>query len=116
VPRSYARIVVVVGPVLGILAVMACTQDTARVGPGGECFVATDCEPGLVCVPQQSGARVCSNDLSRVAGRPPQTGPRDSGEAGDGDPDGEVPDGDIPDAPTDTGNDTGNPVDAGADG
>lgn len=85
------------------LAFAACDADTTRVGAGAECFLATDCEPGLVCVPQQNGSRICSSDLSRVAGRPPpEAGPRDAGEAGDADEDAEVPDAGE-DAPVDTG-------------
>src|SRR5207253_1845432 len=82
---------------------IACDADTARVGAGAECFLATDCEDGLVCVPQQNGSRICSSDLTRVAGRPPpEAGPRDAGEAGDADEDANQ-DGSI-DAPPDTGN------------
>src|SRR3954452_19314600 len=72
-----------------LLAVAACTPDTPLVAAGGECFAASDCEPGLVCVPQRGGARQCSSDLSMVAGRqPPEGGAADAadGEAGEGGP------------------------------
>ena len=68
------------------LIVLACAQESSPVGPGGECFVASDCAAGLVCVPQRGGARQCTDDLSQVMGRPPP-GPTDSG-AGDGPTDG----------------------------
>lgn len=55
-----------------LLVLEACASRSNPVGPGGECFLATDCAPGLVCVEQSSGARVCSDDLSRVAGEPPE--------------------------------------------
>ena len=71
---------------VGTLA-FACAPETSPVGPGGECFVASDCEPGLVCVPQRGGARQCSSDLSQVVGRPPpEGGAADTG--GDGPADG----------------------------
>lgn len=108
-PRKRFRLSVVVAVVataLG-LAFLACDANTTRVGAGAECFLATDCEPGLVCVPQQNGSRICSSDLSRVAGRPPpEAGPRDAGEAGDADEDAAPEDGGT-DAPADTGTDTG---------
>lgn len=108
-PRKRFRILVVAVPLAAALglAFSACDANTTRVGAGGECFLATDCEPGLVCVPQQNGSRICSSDLSRVAGRPPpEAGPRDAGEAGDAGEDATPEDG-GPDAPADTGTDTG---------
>lgn len=95
-----------------------CEANTQRVGPGEECFVATDCEPGLVCVPLRNGARVCSNDLTEVVGRAPPDGavPEDGGADPD---DGAAPDedADVPDTgvPVDAGSDTGAPADAGLD-
>jgi hypothetical protein len=87
-----------------LLAFAACTPDTPLVGAGGECFAASDCEPGLVCVPQRGGARQCSSDLSMVAGRQPPEGGRPveagDGEAGDGPmpSEGGEPDSNMPDA------------------
>src|SRR4051794_31360111 len=49
----------------------ACSSKANPVGPGGECFLATECASGLVCVEQANHTRVCSSDLSRVAGRRP---------------------------------------------
>ncbi|MBX3209937.1 MAG: hypothetical protein KF764_33210 [Labilithrix sp.] len=104
---------------LGALVVAAaCAPESSRVGPGGECFLATDCEPGLICIEQANKTRICSDDLSRVSGRPPPEG--DEGDAasegGAGEP---LPDGGQPE---DTGApdrnappDTGTPVDAGED-
>lgn len=108
-PRKRFRILLVAVPIAAAfgLAFLACNANTTRVGAGAECFLATDCEPGLVCVPQQNGSRICSSDLSRVAGRPPpDAGPRDAGEAGDADEDATVEDSGQ-DAPVDTGVDTG---------
>lgn len=63
----------------GVLAVAACGSRSNDVGPGGECSLASDCAPGLVCVEQASNARICSDDLSRVAGRnPPEAGPAET--------------------------------------
>jgi hypothetical protein len=59
---------------LGLATLAACKALTAAP-EGGECFLATDCEPGLVCVPRDDvrdpcnpppGGRVCSADLSKI--------------------------------------------------
>ena len=99
---------------LALLAALgiACGQTSSVSGPGEECFAASDCAPGLVCVPQRLGSRICSSDLSQVTGRPPAA-PAEAGmaEGGDATTDG-MTDG-PPDAPVqDTGTDTGI-VDAG---
>ena len=47
----------------------ACSPTYTPVGPGGECFVATDCAAGLVCLEQPNKTRICSDDLTGVAGR-----------------------------------------------
>ena len=66
----------VVGALCGLAAsvalVAACgSNDTENVGPGGECFSASDCQPGLICIPQKnSDSRVCSSDLTTVTGNP----------------------------------------------
>ncbi len=99
----------------------ACASTSSAVGPGGECFLATDCAPGLICIEQPNKTRICSDDLSRVAGRPPPEGGAEEGDAGEGG----VPEGstnDVVTPPPDTGTpdtnqpDTGAPSqDAGAD-
>jgi hypothetical protein len=105
---------------LGVLVlVSACAPSSSPVGPGGECFLATDCASGLICIEQPNKTRVCSDDLSRVAGRPPPAG--DAG-ADDGSLDGSVPDSSpplpdtgVPDTnqpPPDTG---APPADSGGD-
>jgi hypothetical protein len=73
---------------------LACGTDTTLAGAGEECFAATDCQPGLVCVSQRGGARSCSNDLSQVTGRPPPEAgsPAEAGEGGDASPEGSVSD------------------------
>lgn len=55
---------------VGALTVSACAPQSSRVGAGGECFLATDCAPGLICIEQADKTRLCSDDLSRVAGGP----------------------------------------------
>lgn len=89
---NLARAAVVVVPLfLAVMVPLACASDPALVGAREECFVASDCEPGLVCVPQRGGARVCSNDLSQVVGRPPpEGGAADAAEA-DGSEEGSTP-------------------------
>lgn len=101
----------------------ACSKDNAAIERGGECFFASDCAPGLVCVEQRNKTRICTDDLTGVAGEPPDQGGGDGGGA-DGEPgEGGATDGPviIPDTGTDTsqGVDTGvdtGIVDAGADG
>jgi hypothetical protein len=44
----------------------ACGTKAKLVAQGGDCLQATDCADGLVCVPQDNGKRICSNDLSSV--------------------------------------------------
>ena len=62
--RAFGFAVVVVA--LGALP-SACSTSQSAVGSGGACLTATDCQPGLVCIPQPNGAQsVCSNDLSGV--------------------------------------------------
>jgi hypothetical protein len=88
----WARAAVVVAPIfLSVMVPLACATPSVLVGAGGECFVASDCAPGLVCVPQRGGARACSSDLSQVVGRPPgEAGTADA--AADGDDEGSAPD------------------------
>jgi hypothetical protein len=85
------------------LVASACSAKASAVGPGGECFLATDCAPGLVCIEQPNKTRVCSDDLSRVAGRTPPDG---AVENQDGSTDG--PQADVNVGPRDSGGDTGN--------
>ena len=117
---------------LGIAAawavLLACSKDNAAIGAGGECFFATDCAPGLICVEQRDkGIRICTDDLSGVAGEPPGM-PGEEGDASDEGGEGGATDGPvvIPDTGTDqnvapdtsvvdTGVDTGLPIDSGGD-
>lgn len=100
----------------GVLAgavglLFACAQESSLVGPGGECFLASDCQAGLVCVPQPNGARQCSADLTGFQGNPPPEAGGDTAVPGDA----------ANDSPqdtsvvTDTGADT-SITDSGADG
>ena len=92
----------------------ACKPEVTPVGPGGECFLATDCAAGLVCVEQPNRSRICTDDLSRVTGQ--GSGGRADAAAEDGGRvDGSVPDGSGPEpGPPDAGSpDTGAP-DSGA--
>jgi hypothetical protein len=117
---------------LGIVAgtwgvLLACSKENAAIDKGGECFFASDCAPGLICVEQRNkGIRICTDDLSEVAGEPPGM---DEGDASDEGGEGGQTDGPvvIPDTGTDqtvsmdtgggqdTGVDTGLPLDSGAD-
>lgn len=97
--RSALALAAVLAAVGGLL--FACAQESSPVGPGGECFLASDCQPGLVCVPQPSGARLCSSDLTGFEGNPPAEAGGDTA----------VPD----DAPDDAGQDTSVVTDTGTD-
>ncbi|MEA2750726.1 MAG: hypothetical protein QOI41_4869 [Myxococcales bacterium] len=102
------------------LIMFACAAQTSLSGPGQECFAATDCQDGLVCVPQRGGARLCSDDLSQVTGRPPPEAGAAAEAGGDGpneanptdspvQQDTSMPDTSMPDTSMP-------PADAGADG
>jgi hypothetical protein len=61
--------------IIGALSLVdACSTSSPPVNRGGECFLATDCAPGLVCVEQANKGRTCSDDLTRVAGQAPPEG------------------------------------------
>jgi hypothetical protein len=81
------------------LVLVACATNDLAVA-GAECTLATDCQPGFVCVPQKDGKRVCSNDLTGVQ-RPVQPGGGNDaamGEGGDAATDGPaVEDAPLPD-------------------
>jgi hypothetical protein len=72
-------------------AVAACATKAKLLPAGGECYQATDCADGLVCVPQKNGPSICSNDLTGVqtvedATAPPGDASADAGgEGGPGD-------------------------------
>lgn len=88
----------------------ACSATSDPIGPGGECFLASDCAPGLVCVEQPNKARVCSDDLTRVAGRTPPDGAAE--EQGEGGADAQTDGPPVP--PRDSGTpDTGPKPDSG---
>lgn len=119
-PRGRGRAAVVIGSITVGLVVFACASQPSLSGPGEECFAATDCAAGLVCVPQRGGARLCSDDLSQVTGRPPPEGGAPAEAGGDGpreanpsdSPQGQdtsMPDTSMPDTSMP-------PVDSGADG
>jgi hypothetical protein len=93
-------VVALVPVVLAVVVPLACSDKAALSGPGEECFAATDCQAGLVCVPQRTGARLCSSDLTQVEGRPPPEAGADAGEAGDGPTEGAVTDGPVQDTST----------------
>jgi hypothetical protein len=44
----------------------ACSSPADLRGEGGSCSQATDCQEGLVCVPQPDGTRKCSSDLTPI--------------------------------------------------
>jgi hypothetical protein len=52
---------------LAFVASAVCACKTAELVPaGGECSLATDCQPGLVCLGKPDGTRTCESDLSAV--------------------------------------------------
>ena len=46
----------------------ACSGSAKLVGAGGACELASDCEEGLVCIPDPTAAtgRTCSSDLTSI--------------------------------------------------
>ena len=80
------RAAAAVGGVAALFALFladACGGTSNPVGAGQSCSLATDCVDGLACVPQDNGLSVCSDDLSKVAGKgPPEGGAADA--KGDG--------------------------------
>ncbi|WP_394850283.1 hypothetical protein LZC95_22850 [Pendulispora brunnea] len=104
-----------------ILLALASCSESKLSGEGSDCLQATDCEPGLACVPLDDGRRVCKSDLSGTQPSPQKdAGARDAnpGDASrDADaavrdvnrPDTNVPDTNVPDTqpPQDSGADTG---------
>ncbi|MDF2693014.1 MAG: hypothetical protein K0S65_1397 [Labilithrix sp.] len=104
-----------------VVFVSACGSKSSAMGAGDECFLATDCAPGLICIEQANKTRICSDDLSRVAGRPPPEGGAEGDAANEeGGTDGSVadrtapPDTGVPDTNTPPP-DTGAPPDSGDD-
>jgi hypothetical protein len=47
--------------VLALVTLLACSSPEKLAGQGGDCYVATDCEEGFVCIMNK-----CSNDLSQI--------------------------------------------------
>ncbi len=97
------------------LVPQACSQKDSALAKGQPCFLASDCQPGLVCVPQNDGTRICTDDINGVAGEGPREAGRDgnmpeAGEGGDAPSDGPPP---MDTGVQDTGQDTG-PADTGA--
>ncbi len=121
VRKLFALVPIVLG-IAGPLSMGACSS-ASLVPAGGECLQATDCEPGLVCIPS-GGKRVCSADLSTIATVPEAGGndaaPRDGGldvitydaDAAPPPKDTGVPDNNPP--PPDSGPDTGGGQDSGS--
>jgi hypothetical protein len=69
--------------------VLACSSPAALLGQGGQCLQTTDCQNGLVCVPQANdGPKICSSNLATTvsteeAGTPIVTDAA-AGDAGEG--------------------------------
>src|SRR5580765_4110322 len=47
-------------------ATAACGGPAKAAGEGGECFRASECAPGLVCLALPSGEKVCTSDLTSI--------------------------------------------------
>jgi hypothetical protein len=58
--------------VMGIVLVACGSANLA--GNGADCFVTTDCQEGLVCVPQKNNTSKCSSDLTNIVGQLPAEG------------------------------------------
>lgn len=86
--------------VVSVATAAACKTATLA-SQGGECALATDCEPGLVCLTNKDGTRSCQSDLSSVT-KPVDPGQKDTGT--DATADGDTPD--APVVPTDDGSTT----------
>jgi hypothetical protein len=99
-------------PLAIALALSACSSKAKLIAQGGECLQATDCVDGLVCVPQQDGRRICSNDLSGVQSIE-EAGPPPAGDAGALDATSDAPLADVEQPDAGPPADTGAPPDAG---
>lgn len=65
-----------------VLAAIAACKSASLAPQGGECALATDCEPGLVCLAKGDGTtRSCESDLTAVTNPVPPNA-RDGGEGG----------------------------------
>ncbi|CAN5726537.1 hypothetical protein BH09MYX1_BH09MYX1_28760 [soil metagenome] len=69
---AFLPLVACVIGLVGPLSTGACSSG-ALVPAGGECLQATDCDNGLVCVPQ-GGKRICSSDITGIVNLPPEAG------------------------------------------
>jgi hypothetical protein len=49
---------------LGLAGLAACSSPATPVGLNGSCLLTTDCQPGLVCIPQKDGPNICTNNLA----------------------------------------------------
>jgi len=104
-----------------LAAAIAACKTAELAAQGGACSLATDCQPGLVCIGKQDGTRTCESDLSSVT-NPVPPNMRDGGEGGAVEADGATPvpppnDAETPDTatpPVDAAPDTAAPVDAAA--
>jgi hypothetical protein len=90
----------------------SCSSAPTLEGSGQRCFLTTDCQPNLFCVPQADGTRICSSDLTPIQMVPPMGG--DAAADATPPPDGPVPDSTVPPADTGVLDDTGSPVDTGS--
>ncbi len=52
-------------------ALCACSSKAELAGQGAECNLTSDCEDGLVCIPQKSGSSICSSNLGSIQQLPP---------------------------------------------
>jgi hypothetical protein len=65
------------------LAGFGCAGSKEPGGAGEDCYRDEDCKSGLVCVANMNKVRVCSNDVTGLAGNvegpPPPPAPEDAG-------------------------------------
>jgi hypothetical protein len=123
--RFAPALTLVAGLAGGVVLVAGCGKERVLASAGGDCDLAIDCLPGLVCLEEKkTGRRICSSDLTSVQGvlPPDGGGAGDASDAGDAqilvDGEGEVPrlDGGRPPPPPQDSGSLPGPQDAAADG
>jgi len=118
VSRPAPALLVVLATVALAALTPGCSSQEQLQGEGGQCTQATDCQEGLVCIPQPDGTRKCSGDLGAIqpdaGGAGDATAPKDGGKGDAATPpaDGGTPPQDGGTPPKDSGSppqDSGSP-------
>ena len=53
------------------LVPLACGSKAQLGGQGASCNVVSDCQDGLICIPQKNGSSICSSNVGSVQQLPP---------------------------------------------